>query len=360
MSRLEKIAVSRQKLLTQYPGIIEQVSKIREQSVEKLPEMIKQAKESLEGKLAKVYFAKDSTEAAAVLKEIIKNEKQVARSYSTTLEEIDFDRIMSEQGTEVKLTRFEEIVKKEKDLPSTNHPHFSTLDLPPQVIEEALSQYVNTAEKSAPAVLKELAHAKVKEDILHSEFGITGLNSIIVENGSIVLIEEEGNVRAVSNLPYRHVVVAGLDKLNWSAEDSMSVLQATTIFGIGRNTPTYFSLIAGPSRTADIEFKMAYGMHGPKEVHVILLDNGRMALREQGAGALLKCINCGSCYESCAAAAEKQGWKDTVLSAKGIALGIIQGKIPPLPVGETMPDFICPVGLTAKEVTQKLSQIQKL
>lgn len=360
MSRLEKVAADRHKLLAQYPDIVEQVTKIREKSVENLPDMITKVKETLEGKLAKVYFAKDGAEAAAILKEIIKNEKQIARSFSNTLTEIDFDQVMSEQGTEVKLTRFEEIVKKQQDLASPNHPHFSTLDLSPQVIEEALRQYANASDQLAPAELKELVHSKIKEDILHSEFGVTGLNSVIVENGSIVLIEEEGNVRAVSNLPYRHVVVAGLDKLNWSAEDSMSVLQATTIFGIGRNTPTYFSLIAGPSRTADIEFRMAYGMHGPKEVYVILLDNGRLALREQGAGALLKCINCGACYESCAALAQRQGWKNTILSAKGIALGIIQGKLSPLPPDVQMDEFTCPVGLSGKEVTQKLNQIQKL
>jgi L-lactate utilization protein LutB len=129
--------------------------------------------------------------------------------------------------------------------------------------------------------------------VVQSEFGITGVDCLVAEHWAMVLAEEEGDLRAVSNLPYQHVAVAGLEQLVNSAEEAVALVQAASIFAAGRLSPTYVSFIAGPSRTGDIEFRIAYGMHGPKEVHVILLDNGRRALRDRGAGSLLKCIDCG-------------------------------------------------------------------
>jgi L-lactate utilization protein LutB len=93
-------------------------------------------------------------------------------------------------------------------------------------------------------------------------------------------------------------------------------------------------------------------------VHVILLDNGRSALRDQGLGGLLKCIDCGSCYSECAALAAKCKWSEVVLTPKGMALGLVQGRLAPLSSALAMSDFVCPVGLDAKGVVDMLTQVK--
>jgi L-lactate utilization protein LutB len=366
MSRLEQIAKLREELVSQKRELIEQVTAIRQDTVARLPEMLAQAKQSLEGKLAKVYLAKDSAEAARILGTLLKGEEQVARAYGSTLSEIGFDALIAGQGTRVKLTRLEEIVQKEMELSPSGHPHLLVLDQPRKAVEESLRRFAGCDDSVPTAELKRRASEKIKEDVTRCEFGITGLDCIVSEHGSMVLAEDEGDLRAVSNLPYKHVAVAGLEQLVGSAEEAVALVQAASIFATGRITPTYVSFISGPSRTGDIEFRMAYGMHGPREVHVILLDNGRTAIRERGAGSLLKCLDCGSCYESCAELAQRQGWKDGALSeglkditltAKGLALGLVQGRLPRPQSKLMMREFLCPVGLSAEEVTEGLGKV---
>ena len=354
MSRLQQIESLRQELIGN-GELANRVTAIREDAVSRLPELVQLASQKLEQKLAKAYAAQNATEAAAILGNLLKNEKQVVRAYSNTLSEIRFDTFMAEQGIEVCPTRLEEIVRQEMELPVTGHPHLLTLDQSPRVIEEGLRRFTHSTGDAHQGEIVKIAKEQVKAKILQCEFGITGANAIVAPNGVIVLAEDEGNVRAVSNLPYKHVVVVGLDKVVPSAEDAMAIVKATAVYGTGRITSTYYSLITGPSRTADIEFRMAYGMHGPKEVHVILLDNGRTAVIEQGAGCLMKCIDCGACYEACTALANRQAWKDVVLTPKQISLGIAQGRIGPLAAGSTMPDFVCPVGLSASLVVKSLT-----
>ena len=359
MSRLQQIATSRQTLIGK-GDLALKVTAIRENTVAKLPELAIVATTMLEKKLAKVYHAKDGEAAADIITNLLKGQKQVARAYSNTLAEIDFEALLAGQGITVYPTRLEEIVCRESGLPASGHPHLAVLDQPRDEIEKALLNFVGRQDIVAPAEIVRLAREKVKDTILGCEFGVTGANCIVADNGVLVAAEDEGNVRAVSNLPYKHLAVVGIDKIIAAAEDAMSVMQATAIYGAGRVTATYYSLIAGPSRTADIEFRMAYGMHGPKEVHIVLLDNGRTAIREQGAGALLKCIDCGACFESCAALADRQGWQNIVLTPKGIALGIVQGRIAPLTDNAHMAEFICPVGLSAKTVSNKLAELEKI
>jgi L-lactate utilization protein LutB len=356
--RLEQIASCRDALLKDYPDMASRATAIRESAVANLPALAEKAKQSLTGKKCIVYQAKDKAEAATILRSILQNQEQVVRTYSKTLREIGFDELMSAQGTVVNLSRIEEIVWAGQGSPFLGHPRLPQWDLSPQEIKAALRKFVSFQGEVSPQRLKEIVYRRIKEDILRCGYGITSADSVVAENGVLVLPEDEGDGRAVSNLPYHHVAVAGLDKLTWLAEDAVTLAQTTAVYGMGRNTPNYCSLIAGPSRTADIEFRMAYGMHGPKEVHVILLDNGRSALRDQGLGGLLKCIDCGSCYSECAALAAKCKWSEVVLTPKGMALGLVQGRLAPLSSALAMSDFVCPVGLDAKGVVDMLTQVK--
>lgn len=357
MNRLQQIAIKRQELISE-GDLAKRVAAIRENAVANMPALTAKATETLEQKLAKVYPAKDAKEAADIVLNLLKDERRVARAYSNTLAEIEFEKALAGRGVAVNPTRLEEIVAREMGLPASGHPHLVTLDQSAATIGEGLKRFTGRQDVAAAEMVR-LAHEKVKETILGCEYGVTGANCLVAENGVLVLAEDEGNVRAVSNLPYKHLVVVGIEKAVMSAEEAMAVVQAQAVYGAGRITPTYYSLIAGPSRTADIEFRMAYGMHGPKEVHVVLLDNGRTAMRDQGAGALLKCINCGACYEACASLANQQGWNSVVHSPKEFALGLVQGKLA-LSGQPKMAEFPCPVGLAANTVIDGLRKIEPM
>jgi len=356
MVNLERIAAKRKELLASYPNLVKELTDIRTKVVKKMPELLKQAEVTLKEKGCQVFLAKTGTDVNRVIIELLQGENQIVRSYSNTLKEIGLDEFLQSKNITVYKTNINEIISEMLGKKHIGHPIMPNFELTKDEIIAGIKKYVKSTDSLSIDILNKQIQRIIKEKIIQCEFGFTGINSIAAENGTLILAEDEGNGRAVSNLPYRHVVIAGLEKLTYSVEEGMTTIQGGTIYGLARNNPTYYSLISGPSRTADIEFRMAYGMHGPKEVHVILLDNGRLDLIKKGCGDVLKCIDCGACYNSMRKIADANKWSDISLTPKGMALGIIQGKItkPQKINGE---HFECPVGININDLEKTLCNL---
>lgn len=96
--------------------------------------------------------------------------------------------------------------------------------------------------------------------------GLTGADAGLAETGSIVLRAAPGKPRMASLIPLVHVAVLSVDRLSRSlchyAADHPAAIEGTSNLVI----------ITGPSRTGDIEQQLNLGVHGPKHVHVILVD----------------------------------------------------------------------------------------
>ena len=95
--------------------------------------------------------------------------------------------------------------------------------------------------------------------------GVTGSIGAIADSGTIAVVSGPGRSRLASLLPPVHVAVLDARRIHASLADLLSA--HPTIVDEGSN----FVLITGPSRTADIEMTLTTGVHGPGEVHVILL-----------------------------------------------------------------------------------------
>ncbi len=350
MKQLETIVAKRADLLQQYGDVAAATDAAREKVVNSLDTYLAQAEETLKGKGTIVYHAKDADQARQLILDLCADKQKLVRFANPELEEIEFDSLMAEAGKEVALTDVGEIIVKQLGKEGNKHPLLANLEgLSQDEIVKALQAYVGEAIAN-PQELNRAVQKKIRQDILASDYGVTNVQGIVAENGTIVIGESEGNGRTVSNLPYRHIVVAGYDRLYDSAEETLRGIQTASIYGLGKQNPAYYSLISGQSRTADIEFHMAYGVHGPLEVHLILLDNGRRELQKKGCGNLLKCIDCGACYNSLNALAEQNGWKNTMLTAKFVGLAAINGKLKAAQGLNTLADFACPVGITAADV----------
>jgi L-lactate dehydrogenase complex protein LldG len=89
----------------------------------------------------------------------------------------------------------------------------------------------------------------------------------IAETGSVMLVEERSEDRAVSMLS--PVVIQVLDRDE--VYPTLEVLLERLFHGFAGGPPTFASLSTGPSRTADIERSLTIGVHGPHEIHVVLL-----------------------------------------------------------------------------------------
>lgn len=101
--------------------------------------------------------------------------------------------------------------------------------------------------------------------------GITGCDAAIAETGSLVLgsrqLEEQsapGRGRVVSLLPPVHIAIVRLEQLVYSALEVFRGLKSAPM-------PSQVVFVTGPSRSADIENDLSIGVHGPGQVHVILV-----------------------------------------------------------------------------------------
>jgi L-lactate dehydrogenase complex protein LldG len=103
-----------------------------------------------------------------------------------------------------------------------------------------------------------------KDEMAKADIGITEADFAIAETGTIVLIANERQPRLVSLLPPIHVaimksniIVENLDELFFLVKNSSEPTSCMTF-------------ITGPSRTADIELNLSLGVHGPKELLVLI------------------------------------------------------------------------------------------
>src|SRR3989440_12794672 len=122
----------------------------------------------------------------------------------------------------------------------------------------------------------------------------------IAETGTIVLVTNEGNADLTTTLPPVHIALFGMDKLVASLDDAVAMLRMLPRSGTGQRMTSYVNWITGPSRSADIEQSLTIGVHGPSEVHCVILDNGRTRMRDDPLfREALTCISCGACSNAC-------------------------------------------------------------
>jgi L-lactate dehydrogenase complex protein LldG len=139
----------------------------------------------------------------------------------------------------------------------------------------------------------------LREKFLKADIGITGANAVAADTGSIILVENEGNIRFTTVSPPIHIAVAGFEKIVPTLYHAMIEALVQAAYA-GLYPPTYINLTSGPSSTGDIEMKRVSPAHGPKEFHLILLDNGRLdASKNPDLMEALLCIRCGRCHLHC-------------------------------------------------------------
>ena len=96
--------------------------------------------------------------------------------------------------------------------------------------------------------------------------GITGCLGGIAETGGLILCPSPEEPRLLSLVPPLHLVLLDPDCI-WD-----TLWQAVRELGWARSIPPNALVISGPSKTADIEQTLAYGVHGPKRLVVVLID----------------------------------------------------------------------------------------
>ena len=291
------------KFLESRPDIVQlarEVKEIKEYSIAHMDELIDDAIRSLKSVNAAPHYAADAREARELALGLVGKGKVVIMSKSMTAEELGIREALEEAGNEVWETDLGQLLVQlegGKPMHSIAPAIHMTVAKVAKLLRERLNLDVSPSDTPQQMVAK--VRQFLRSKFMSADVGISGANVLAAREGALLLVENEGNIRMVTNLPRLHIAFVGVEKLVPSILDAFKVVLVQAAFA-GLYPPTYVSLIAGPSSTGDIGHRRVYGAHGPVEVHVVLVDNGRraaakdVALREQ-----LRCIRCGYCQFVC-------------------------------------------------------------
>jgi L-lactate dehydrogenase complex protein LldF len=285
-----------------FEGMRSEFRAIKENAIKNLPALIEQFTREAEAVGAKVHMAKTIEDANRIIGDIAEEHgvKLAVKSKSMATEEIHLNQYLESRGVEAVETDLGEwILQLSGETPS--HLIAPAIHKTREQIAEIFRKKLKR--KKVPAETSELvkiAREELRQAFIDAGMGISGANAGIAETGTIVLVTNEGNGRLVTTLPPVHVAVMGVEKIVPTLEDVTKMIQLLPRSGTSQKITSYVSFITGPSRSADIELIPSVGVHGPKEVHIVLLDNGRMAAREdEELVDTLYCIRCGACSNVC-------------------------------------------------------------
>ena len=115
---------------------------------------------------------------------------------------------------------------------------------------------------------------RLRAVVAAADLGVTGVDLAIAETGTVVVVSGPGRPRSTSLLPACHAAVFDREVLVESLAQAGLVLEAGHEGRTADARGAAINFITGPSRTADIELTLTRGVHGPKEVHAVFVEDG--------------------------------------------------------------------------------------
>ncbi len=287
------------KKLPEMEEMRKEVRKIKEESISKMGELARQAMDSVADVKGTPYLAGDAAEARRIFCSIVGSGKLVVKSKSLTSEEIHLNSALEAAGNEVYETDLGEFIIQLRGEKPT-HIINPSVHVPREEVAQTFSKLLGHEVPADIPALVGVAREFLREKFCNADVGVTGANVVSAKTGTLFIIENEGNARFVSNAPPVHIAITGIEKVVPTLSDAFKVVQTLPPYATGVLISAYVSLVTGPSKTADIEKTIVYGAHGPKELHVVLLDNGRSEMaKDHVLREALYCLRCGGCLFEC-------------------------------------------------------------
>ncbi|MDP2663398.1 MAG: LUD domain-containing protein, partial [Dehalococcoidia bacterium] len=264
-----------------WEGMRRELRAVKEDAIRDLPELAQRFKSEAEKAGAVVYEATDAAAARSYALDLARSRgvKMAVKSKSMLTEEIELNRYLEAAGVQAVETDLGEwIIQLAGERPS----HFvaPAIHKTREDIAILFSQKLGIDVPPDPPTMTRLARKELRRCFIEADLGISGANMAVAETGSLVIVTNEGNGRLVSTLPPAHLAFVGYEKIIPGLTDSALVLKLLSRSAGGGKMTAYVSYITGPSRTMDIEKTLVWGVHGPEEVHIVLVDNGRLRMRE--------------------------------------------------------------------------------
>jgi len=266
---------------------------IKKDTIENLDKYLLMLEESVKSAGGQVHWAGDASEACEIIVGIARENdvRSVVKSKSMATEEIELNSAFERADIKAVETDLGEyIIQLAGEHPS--HIIAPAIHKTKNDISELFSEKLGTPRYEEPQELTKIVREKLRSEFLSAGMGVSGANFAVAETGTIVIVENEGNARLTTTVPDIHVALVGIEKLVPRYEDLSLFLTLLARSATGQKSSTYVSFITGPKRGTDTD--------GPREFHLVLLDNGRSGiLASEKTRESLYCIRCGACLNIC-------------------------------------------------------------
>ncbi|UOQ70434.1 lactate utilization protein B [Hymenobacter cellulosilyticus] len=272
----------------EFQQLRELASQIKEHTLSRLDEYLKQFEAEAQLNGVHVHWAADAEEHNALVLDIIRRHKatRVVKSKSMLTEECHLNPHLIGHGIEVIDTDLgERIIQLREEAPS--HLVLPAIHLKKEDVGHTFHLHLGTEKGNHdPQQLTEAARQHLRAKFLAAEVAISGVNFAVAETGGVVICTNEGNADLGVNLAKVHIASMGIEKLIPRLTDLGVFTRLLARSATGQPVTTYTSHYTKPA--------------AGREMHIVIVDNGRtQQLGRPDFRASLKCIRCGACMNTC-------------------------------------------------------------
>ncbi len=290
----------RDKRASQFPdademeGLRDVGEAVRKHALAHLPALLEKLEAQLRARGVHVHWAETPDEACAIVHGIATaaGARRVIKGKSMVSEGVERKHFLEARGIEcLESDMGEYIVQLAGERPS--HIVMPAIHKTRRDIAELFAEKIpdSTYTEDVDALIR-TGRNVLRDRFMQADIGVSGVNFAVAETGTLWLVENEGNGRLTTTVPDIHIAMMGIEKVVDTLEHAIPLASLLPRSATGQATTTYFNLITGPRRDGEQD--------GPREMHVVLLDNGRtQAYADEQLRATLQCIRCGACMNHC-------------------------------------------------------------
>ncbi|WP_258358790.1 L-lactate dehydrogenase (quinone) large subunit LdhH [Moorella sulfitireducens (nom. illeg.)] len=279
-----------------FAALRERIAAIKAGAAGRYEELAEQFTRAVEARGGKVFRAKDAAAAREYIYRVAKEHgiTDIVKSKSFASEEIHLNEFLQEHGITPHETDLAEWILQLMPGERPSHMVMPAIHLPKEEVARVFSRYLGEPVEPDIKNMVRIARRELRKKFLTAGMGISGANIAVAETGTIVICTNEGNARLATTVPPVHVAIVGYEKLVPELKDIVPILEALPRSGTGQPITSYVTMITGP-----VPAWLGEG-EGIKELHVILLDNGRTRMAADPVfKEALQCIRCASCTNVC-------------------------------------------------------------
>ena len=273
----------------------------KEEAIERLPELAKQFVEAAKKTGAIVYEAKTAEEACTYIAKLAqeKGVQLLIKSKSMVSEEIELNHYLEKLGIHaLEADAGEWIIQQAGERPS--HSVMPAIHLSREEVAEIFTKALGRPIPPDIPFMVSTLREELQGKFIEAGMGLSGANIAIAETGTLVIVTNEGNGRLVTTLPPIHVALLGYEKIVPTFEEAAYHLKILAKAATGQGLSVYTTFITGKVGTSAIPRPLTFKGSTEPELHIVLLDNGRLRMRDDPEfREALYCIRCASCANVC-------------------------------------------------------------